>query len=343
MLEKRIGSGLVLGKFMPLHEGHVHLLHFARMSCHRLTILVCTLERDPIPGTIRYEWMKKMFPDANVVHHSIDIPQEPSEHPDFWNIWKTTIHKHCPNEEFDAVFGSEDYGWKLAEVLSCEYIPVNRIRNLVPVSGTLIRSDPMKYWDFLPVVTRPYFVKRVSFLGPESVGKSTLTVRTAQHFKTCFVDEYGRSYLEERIRSCGYAHDEFRETDIPTIARGQMVTEDSLAHRANKLLICDTDLLTTMCWARTFFGRCPRWIEEEARRRRYDLTILLSPHGAPHVQDGTRVMTDPKLRIAFFDSMRAILEAWKRPYVVVDGPIDTRFASSVAHIESVVTAQHEPR
>lgn len=329
MLSKRIGNGLVLGKFMPLHDGHAHLLHFAQMSCHKLTILVCSLESEPIPGEIRFGWMKEMFPRANVVHHYVDIPQEPSEHPDFWNIWKATIAKHCPGEEFDAVFGSEDYGWKLAETLECEYIPVNRDRNLVPISGTKMRDDPMAHWEFLPTVVRPYFVRRIALLGPESVGKSILTERLSKHFQTVFVDEYGRRYLEEKINNAGYRPDEFREEDIPNIARGQMVSEDSLAYRANRLLFCDTDVLTTTLWANTFFGSCPEWIEKEAERRQYALTLLLSPEGAPHIQDGTRIMTDPKVRTRFFENMRRALDNTNRHYHILEGDWDQRFKKAI--------------
>ena len=340
MLSKRIGSGMVLGKFYPLTEGHGHLLHFARMSCHRLTILVCTLKSDSIPGEIRYQWVKAMFPDANVVHHYADIQQEPNDDPDgdpeFWKIWMDTIAKHCPGEEFDAVFGSEDYGWQLADELGCEYIPVNRIRNQVPISGTKMREDPMKYWEYLPNVVRPYFARRIAVLGPESVGKSFLARNLAKHFDTAFTDEYGRRYLEDKIRTAGYALDEFRFEDIPNIARGQMVSEDSMAYRAKKLLICDTDPLTTSVWSNTFFGECPNWITLEAKRRKYDLTILLSPDGAPHIQDGTRTMTDEKVRHKFFEEIQSALEKAGRPYQVVSGNWQERFEQSIKLVQAVL-------
>lgn len=334
MFGKRIGSGMLLGKFMPLHDGHVHLMHFAQMSCHRLTILVCTLDSEPIPGNIRYQWVKEMFPQANVVHHYADIQQEPNpDDPDgdpaFWSAWRETIAKHCPGEEFDAVFGSEDYGWQLAKELGCEYIPVNRIRNQVPMSGTQMRQDPMRHWEYLPTVVRPYFVRRVAILGPESVGKSTLAEKLAEHFGTVYVDEYGRRYLEEMIRTAGYRDDEFRLSDIPHIARGQMVSEDSMAYRANRLLFCDTDVLTTTFWSNTFLGECPEWIEREARRRQYDLTLLLSPEGADHVQDGTRIMVDPCVRNKFYDVMADSLRALGRPFHVLSGSWEDRFSQAV--------------
>ena len=46
----RPGHGMILGKFMPPHAGHQHLVQFAHNFAARLTVLVCSLEREPIPG-----------------------------------------------------------------------------------------------------------------------------------------------------------------------------------------------------------------------------------------------------------------------------------------------------
>ena len=53
--------GFLLGKFLPPHQGHVFLGQFARHHCDRLTILVCSLDRDPIPGALRFAWMQELF------------------------------------------------------------------------------------------------------------------------------------------------------------------------------------------------------------------------------------------------------------------------------------------
>ena len=53
-----VGHGLAFGKFMPPTNGHLHFLEFARKSCRKLTIIVCSLDDEPIPGEIRYKWMK---------------------------------------------------------------------------------------------------------------------------------------------------------------------------------------------------------------------------------------------------------------------------------------------
>ncbi|MBI2473964.1 AAA family ATPase [Candidatus Uhrbacteria bacterium] len=310
--------GLVFGKFLGLHNGHLHLLRFARASCNRLTIIVCTLPDEPIPGAIRYQWVKDCFPDAIVIHHDDILPQQPEEHANFWNIWRESIQEHCEEKDFDALFGSEDYGWRMAEELGISYIPVNRSRSLVPISGTAVRENPMKEWRYIPEVARPYFAKRVRIIGPESAGKSTLTTMLAEHFDTVHVDEYARRLLEEYVKHKRYAAGEVRYTDIPDIARGQMVTEDTMARLANRVLFCDTDLRTTVFWSCYYFGRCPGWIAEEAKNRRYALTLLLSPD-VPWIKDDLRPMPDLEERKRCFDWFVKEMEKNHEPYVIIEG------------------------
>ena len=109
-------TGMVLGKFLPPHLGHVYLVEFAQRFVDELTVVVGTLQREPIPGERRFQWMRELFPTANVVHLTDENPQDPSEHPDFWNIWRSSLLRVLPQAP-DFVFASDDYGWKLAEVL----------------------------------------------------------------------------------------------------------------------------------------------------------------------------------------------------------------------------------
>ncbi len=317
-LPKKYRHGLVFGKFMPLHEGHLHLLRFASASCERLTILVCSLPTEPIPGEIRYQWVKASFPEATVVHHSKIVPQYPEEHPEFWQIWKNTILDHAPQKDFDTLFTSEDYGWRMAKELAITHIPVDRVRTLVPISGTEIRANPLKHWEHLPAITRPYFLKRIRIVGPESSGKSTLTQALAKQFKTSFVDEYARRLLDEYARASGRGAGAASPVEIETIARGQLATEEALAFRANRVLFLDTDLKTTQFWSHFYFKSCPVWIEEEAKSRKYDLTLLLTPE-LPWVADPQRAMESLEERRTYFNWWKQELEQDQAPYVIISG------------------------
>src|ERR1044071_5376652 len=87
----QFATGMILGKFMPPHRGHQHLIDFARERVGELTILVCSLECEPIPGRLRYEWVTEMCPNARVIHVTDENPSEPHEHPRFWEIWTETV------------------------------------------------------------------------------------------------------------------------------------------------------------------------------------------------------------------------------------------------------------
>jgi NadR type nicotinamide-nucleotide adenylyltransferase len=151
-----ITTGFLLGKFLPLHRGHMYLIETARGRVDYLTVLVCTLPHEPIPGDLRYLWVRELYPDVNVQHFAEDIPQHPHEHPDFWNIWRSVIRRFVPTGP-DFVFTSETYGDQLAEILGAHHICVDLKRETFPVSGTAVRADPLKHWGFLPRPVRAYY------------------------------------------------------------------------------------------------------------------------------------------------------------------------------------------
>jgi HTH-type transcriptional regulator, transcriptional repressor of NAD biosynthesis genes len=317
--------GMMLGKFMPPHLGHLYLGEFARNYVDRLTIVVGSIAREPIPGALRYAWMRELFPFDEVIHLTDELPQQPSEHPAFWDLWRETLKRVLPAPP-DYVFASEAYGARLASELGAEFVPVDQARAAVPISGTAIRSDPLGSWDYLPRCVRPYFLKRVCVYGPESTGKTTLARRLAERFGTVMVPEYARTLLEAQ-------DGRIATDDIPRIARGQRSSEDALARNARGVLVCDTDLLTTVLWSDTLFGACPESVRREADLRSYDLYLLLDVD-VPWIPDIARYLPDE--RRGFFDRCRRALEERGRPYLALGGDWDRRYADAVAAIERLL-------
>jgi HTH-type transcriptional repressor of NAD biosynthesis genes len=151
-----MSTGFLLGKFLPLHHGHIHLIETAQKRVDHLTVLVCSLKREPIPGELRCQWVRELFPTVNVQHFSEDVPQYPEEHPDFWAIWLGVIRRYVPVGP-DFVFTSETYGDKLAEILGAQHICVDLKREMFPVSGTAVRENPAAYWHLIPPPVQAYF------------------------------------------------------------------------------------------------------------------------------------------------------------------------------------------
>lgn len=320
--------GMVLGKFMPPHLGHIYLFDFARHYVDELAIVVETQKNQPVPGELRYQWVKAMFPDSHVIHLTDENPQDPSEHPDFWNIWEKSLRNVLPFEP-DFLFASENYGWKLAEVMNAQFVPLDIQRTVMPISGTAVRENPMDNWEFLPRIARPFFAKRVCIFGPESTGKSTLARRLAEHYQTHYVPEYARVHLEARDGEISY-------DDIDPIARGQKAAQQAALFNANRILFADTDLLTTVIWSHWLFQKCPGWIEAEANEQNYEL-YLVNDVDVPWVEDSVRYL--PEKRHSFLERCIQELESRDRKWILLSGDWETRFKTATDAVDGLLKSQ----
>lgn len=318
-------NGFLLGKFMPPHAGHKYLVDFARNYCEHLTILVATLPSEPIPGNLRYKWMKEMFPDCSVVWTNEILPQEPKDEDDveFWEIWKTQIRQAMQNSYYqrfdpingsywsypDVVFASEDYGHKLAASVGARFVPVDIERSVCPVSGTAIRENPYKNWDYIPNNVRPYFQKRFTMFGPESTGKSTLAQDFARKMNGTFVPEYGRIYTET------FGAD-VNQNDIANIVAGHKASIEAAKLVGRQFIIEDTDPLMSMVWSDMLTGSHDPWFDTF---NDYPDLYVLCDIDIPWVDDGTRYFKDQEKRQQFMNLCVATLEDRGVPYIKVKG------------------------
>ncbi len=316
--------GFLLGKFMPPHNGHVLLCEFAAAYVDTLTILVCSLPDDPIPGALRHRWMNELFPRARVVHlDRANVPQAPEDHAEFWNIWRNIV-REFDGQPIDHVFASESYGHRLAQEVDARFVPFDIARSAAPVSGTAVRADPFSNWRYLPPPVRAHFAKRVCVFGPESSGKTTLANDLAKALDTICVPEYGRIYTENFGVDCNAG-------DLRRIAEGHIAATQALLKHANKLLICDTDPVLTALWSQMLLGRRDPALDGFADHA--DL-YLLTDIDMPWVDDGTRYFSDTMRRKKFFDLCRAELERRQLPYVLVSGSPPQRLQAGLAAIDA---------
>ncbi len=316
--KKQYKRGFVLGKFLPPHKGHLHMIHSAMNLCEELTVLVCTIKKEPIAGELRFKWMQDLLPKANIIHVTDEVPSYPHESPDFWNIW-TTLLKREIHPQTEVFFSSEDYGDEVAEHLGIKHVMIDKARSVVPVSGTEIRELPFKNWEFIPENIRPYFTKRIVLTGPESTGKTTMAQKLAEHFKTVWVEEYGRDYFVQK-------DGKLIIEDIEKIAQGQIELEEKTAVKANKLLFCDTDLIVTQIWSEIYFKSCPQTVIDKSFESKHHLYLLMDID-IPWHDDGTREF--PHLRQWHFDRIKKELDARKLPYIVISGENGKRFLNAV--------------
>lgn len=286
-MAKRFEDGLVLGKFFPPHLGHLHLIDTAVKNCKTVHVMVCSLKNETIPGVLRYNWIKQHYKNNKnviVIHCDQELPQYPSDCESefvFYNQhWVPTVYSYI--DKLDAVFTSEDYGNEFAFWLDIEHVLVDKDRVKFPVSGTKIRNSAFNNWEFIPDHEKSYFMKRVAILGPESVGKSTLSNKLAEHFKSEYVEEYGRTYTEKT------GTENLKTSDFIHIAKKQYKMNFAPMKVASKFLFCDTEAITTKVFANMYINKrnIPQ-IEEIIAKQKFDLWLLLDID-VPWVDDGTR-------------------------------------------------------
>lgn len=314
---------------MPPHVGHIGICQAAELLCDELTVLVCSRDIESISGHLRASWMKKLLPLSNVLHLHRDIPQKPSDHPDFWNIWRSAIKEHHP-EPINLVFGSEEYIVKLAEELGAEPVVLDPSRLAFPISGSDIRLNFAKNWDLIPDIVRPYFQKRVVIFGPESVGKSTLAMFLAGQFGTYYVPEYGRTY--DRFKD----DPEWRSSDFLKIAERHSAIRSAISPKSGPILIEDTDPLLTLAWEIMLTG--VRSKELAAKIELADLYLVLDID-VPWTNDGTRYFGDIR-RQEFMQLCIDTLREFGANYKVIQGNWTERERQAVEHVNAVIDSNH---
>jgi NadR type nicotinamide-nucleotide adenylyltransferase len=161
-------------------------------------------------------------------------------------------------------------------------------------------------------------VKRIAITGPESTGKSTLSMELAQLYHADWVEEYSRQYLDKIQRP-------YNQDDILMIAKGQILSENIAISRAKSFLFCDTDLLVTKIWSEVKYSSCDPWILENIPTHAYDL-YLLCDIDLPWTPDPLR--EHPHMRKELFDLYLKDLQFYNFPFAIVSGNGNARIQNA---------------
>jgi HTH-type transcriptional repressor of NAD biosynthesis genes len=322
-------TALMLGKFLPPHAGHTYLAETARQHAEEVIVCLLAHPEEPIPVEVRHAWLEEILPWATVrsgvATHPIDY-----DDPAVYDLWAATIKDVIERDGVDILLTSEPaYGDKTAVRLGARHLLVDPDRTAVPVSGTAIRADPFANWRYLAPCVRAWYVKRVSLLGAESTGTTTLAERLAREFDTVSNPEYGREYgAPKDARGEPWTSEEFVH-----IAHVQQAREDAAARVANRILFCDTDVLATALWHEHYMGYRSAEVEALAWSRRYDLTFVTAAD-IPWEDDGTRNSDAQRQRMQ--RRFEELLAFRPEPVIEVRGSVEERTRTAILAIERVL-------
>ena len=172
---------------------------------------------------------------------------------------------------------------------------------------------------------------KVVLFGPESTGKTSLAIQLAKHFKTVYVKEFAREFLQKKLAK----QNKICEIhDLIPIAIGQMSSENELIKKANGVLFCDTDLLTTATYSRLYFDNfCDPIINKYSKKNKYDLYLLLDID-VPWVQDDLR--DRPNDRKLFFENFKQALIKNHKPFKLISGNYSERLKKSINIVDEIL-------
>lgn len=317
------GRGIVVGRFLPPHRGHELVFHFAQAFVRDLTLLVRVSPEDEIPAETRLGWLRELFGSAWVQPITDPEGLDGADITGLTAHWTKAIQADLLPPAF--VFGSDGSAAELARQLGARYVAVDPERQAVPVSSSEIRKDPRAAWRFLAPCVRAHYALRVHVVGAEQTGKTTLVRHLAQHYHTANTTEYARTLYP--------AGTGWQAADTQMIARAQLAQEAAMARQCNRVLFCDTDLLSVELWSERLFGGSPTWMGQAERSA--DLYLLLDTYGPAAGPDF------PEDRQRFQERLAEELAARDLPHLRLSGSWREREAAAAGAVDALLHSKSE--
>ncbi|MFI5118990.1 MAG: AAA family ATPase [Thermoanaerobaculia bacterium] len=176
-------------------------------------------------------------------------------------------------------------------------------------------------------------VLRIVLTGGECTGKTTLARVLAERHDTAWVPEAAR---EVSLAKEGLLGPE----DVEPIARAHMAAADAASREATRrgrpAVFFDQDLLSTVVYARHYYGDCPSWIQRLAAQRLGDLYLLCRPD-LPWTPDPARDRGDR--REEMHTLFAAALAGAGAPFAEVSGRGAEREARAEAAVSDLLASR----
>lgn len=166
---------------------------------------------------------------------------------------------------------------------------------------------------------------KIAITGPESSGKTSLAKTLGYHYKVDWINEYARSYLEQKKGN-------YNQTDLNYIAKEQFEAFSAVSKTQN-ILITDTELLVIKIWSLVKYGKVSPTITHYFAKQNFDIYLLCKPD-IPWEYDALR--EHPEMRDELFQMYKKELDNNHLPYFIVNGTEKERFLSTKTLIDQLI-------
>lgn len=280
-----MSTAWVLLTAMPPTKGHWGLLQFASRTADELHVVLCTQPGEPYPAerAAAVRAALASIPNAHLSHLHETLPQQPAEAADFWEMWRGILVALGLAPRRDLIVASERYGAQLASVTECEFIPFDIERAIFASRATDIRRDPRANFSLILPQFQPVIKQRVTLLGAESTGKTTLSHDLAEAIDAHWLPEWARPYLE------GLPSPEVTIARMHAIVTGQRALQLHARDLFDRpFVVQDTDLFATIgFWQNWRPSDVPTSLIEDAACDASDL-YLITPSNIAFQHDPLR-------------------------------------------------------
>ena len=169
--------------------------------------------------------------------------------------------------------------------------------------------------------------KNIIITGPESTGKTTLTIALSDQLNISRVDEYAREYLAQ-------LDGRYTLEDVKIMAKTQIKKEQEITLNTTGHMVVDTNMLVYKVWIEEKYNLQLDWIEKEILKTKNDL-YLLCDIDMIWEPDPLREHPDLEDRKRIFDIYHNYLITNNFNFKIISGNREERLKKSVEFIHEL--------
>lgn len=265
--------GIIFGSFQPFHRGHLSMVLQAKHECDEVYLFVCGSNGDirdkryDLPLKKRFRLVEKFFEDDNTIEvkelndSEMGIDGDKQFTDEGWRTWLSAVKCRLPldlNDSYTFYVGEPSYVAPLEKAIAnmsggSSYFSVKLVdRNKLPISGTQIRKNPIKYWDYIAQPFRGEFSTNILVLGTASEGKTHLVQDVSKYFGLVHSKEMAREVLRKNGK-IGFDKEITCKDFIDFLTTQYDTNKQLINSPANRgVFISDTSALTTQMYAHAY-------------------------------------------------------------------------------------------
>lgn len=345
-----------------MHRGHLDAIMRAKKENDKVYVIVCGYDNEERAGNInmtlkeRTAIVRKIFRNDEIIKvltiNDTELGIDESMSKENWIVWQNKVaellYSTLKYDDKIMWYVAEPYYKEMLETYNILKADVTLIEKIVPVSGTLIRENPLKYWKYIVREYRNNLCKNILITGTASEGKTTLVRDISTYFGIDHSEEFGRDDLLAKCKT----DTDLTADDFVDFLIGQSVDVCSRVRNNDQgVFISDTDNLVTLMYAQAYVEdpNVPITKEEYvykvlpaakslAGRVKWDKIFLLPPKNK-FVDDGSRYMKQSTIdeRIANFNKLVELLKQfglWDK-VEILDGDFKSNFETVKNYINKL--------